>query len=321
MPQSELLRYLEQLPLDGITSKLSNREVIDPHSPIVFSHLDFLQMTMQSPRQWGKDKLSLPFLSELLTVKSERHGVKNYRYGANLSPAGLAFWNTKNEELPGLLVLGGSDLGVLRGMSGLSDDKLMQALRPAAISFTRIDFATNINRGHPRQALRHFRLGKTETRIRNAERIDQHAKNKKGYTVYFGSQNSDKYIRCYDKAAELKISGEVLTRIEMQITGKPADRLAKQMRQTGVKNTGKQAIRDFLQFPELSWWAEATEGDEVDMQLTPAKETSFGRWLTEQVLPAIQKRIEAGEESEAITGFTRALLALYGDLGEVDSNQ
>jgi hypothetical protein len=205
-------------------------------------------------------------------------------------------------------------------MNRINDDQLLKQLMPAARSFTRIDFATSIDRGHPDEILKHFNEGKARTRIRSAERRDNHGA-KRGYTVYLGSRDSDKYIRCYDKAAELKLLHVVLTRIEMQCTQEPANRMAKEMMRSGVKKVGKQAIRNFVQFPEIEWWGQATEGDDIDLQLTPAKESSHARWLNEQVLPAIEKRYRAGQEIEAIEEFTRKLLRLQGVLEDGGKEQ
>lgn len=315
LPRSELLRYIQQLHLPGtVTPEPSNRGVTDPNTPLVFSHLDYIQMTMQAPRQWGRDSMSLPFLSDMLKVVSGRPGIKHYRHGASLYPAGVAYWNEHDIEKPGLLVLAGNDLAIIRDVMKLRDTDILASLKRAAMSFTRLDFATNIDRGHPSDALRQWRKGKAETRVKNITRIDEHKKKSPGYTIYIGSRDCKKYIRCYDKAAELKVSDFVLTRIEMQLRDKPAHRLVDAMLHSGVKEAGKQAIRDFIKFPKLQWWKDATEGPEVEMQLTPRKETSFDRWLNEQVLRAIERRIEAGEELDAIERFTRSLMALHGEL-------
>lgn len=313
LQDNELLRYLEQLTLPGIDyPRASNRGVIDPSASTVFSHLDYIQMTCEAPRNFGRNHLSLPWLNDLFTLTRERHGVKNYRYGADMSPAGTYFWNLQNDVQPGLIVLTGSDLGLIRSRAKISDDELIKTLKKAARRFTRIDYAININAGNPEQVLKHFKKGKVKTRAQSCKRIDLHGK-KQGYTVYIGSDKSDKFIRCYDKAAELKLAATILTRIEMQVNNEPAHRLARAMAYHGVKVAGKTAVRDFAQFPKLAWWKDATEGEHIDLQLTPAKETSFARWLLEQVLPAIEKRVLSGQEQDAITDFANRLGGVLKD--------
>lgn len=323
LQENELKSYIQQLGMSFPDyPSASNRGVITTPENTVFSNIDFIQATFEAPRKHDGGGMFLPFLSEVFTLTRERHGIKNYRYGSDMSPAGTFFWNTENDVQPGYMVLTGDDLGLIRARSGMGDDDLINLLKKPARRFTRIDFATTIDAGHPMAVLDAFNTKKRPkgereviTRAQSARRIDLHGK-RQGYTVYIGSEKSDKFIRCYDKAAELKMLHTVLTRIEMQTGGDVAHRLAHAMAYGGVKIAGKQAVRDFCQFPKLGWWGDAMNGEDMDLQLTPAKTTSFAKWLSEQVYPAIEKRVIAGQEQDAIESFTRAVVALYGDISK-----
>jgi hypothetical protein len=311
---NELESYIEQLALPGSDYPIaSNRGVINPFSPLVFSHIDYIQATMEAPRNLGDGNFSIPFLDDVFRMTRERGGIKNYRYGSELSPSGSLFWNDEHNQNPGYLVLTGDDVAMLRSMKKMSDDKIIAKLKRPVRKFTRIDFAINITAGGPDELLIEWNAGRVQTRAKTCDRIDRHGA-KKGYTLYVGSRGSDKYIRCYDKAAELGLLYSVLTRIEMQTGGDVADRLAAAMSRDGTKAVGKQAIRDFAMPHNLEWWEQATRGADVDLQLTPSKLTSFSRWLNEQVYPAIEKRIQAEQETEAIEAFTKRLMGLFGEI-------
>lgn len=255
-------------------------------------------------------------MNDLFKLQNFTGGVKHYRAGARLYPAGTVYYNNAHDEKPGLLVLGGTDLAILRDTLKMSDRELLAIFMRAATSFTRIDYCVNIDAGHPSELIEQWHDGNKEGRVKTVQRFDSHSGDG-GYTVYVGSRQSDKLLRVYDKAAELKKLGDfVLTRIELQTRKKVAHRMAKAMARDGIKEVGKQVIRDFVNFPDLAWWNDALDGDTVDVQLTPAKETSYERWLLEQVLPSIEKRIKAGVELGAIERFTKDLLRLQGEIIE-----
>jgi len=294
MSQNEAKRYIRQEPLPfGDYLHPSNREVIDPSTPRVWSHLDYFSATFGYPEMdMHGTKIMTPFWREWFDVSHQIDGVRFYRSGAQLFPAGRLYWNGSQKERGGYLIMSGDELALVRNYHKVDDKQFLVRMMPFVQSVTRLDFCTNIEDGHPRQALKHWRKGKKVSRARTCERHDEFSK-RRGYTVYIGSDQSDKMLRVYDKIAELKLDGGVWTRIEMQLRNEPALRLADVMRRNDVKASGKTAIRNFVDFPELEWYQLATQSDNVEMTLTPSRETSFMRWLNEQVAPGIEKRLAA----------------------------
>jgi len=306
--QGELLRAQND-------PRRSNRGVIDPSSHRVWSHLDYFSATYPAPvRSALSFELDHFAGNDLLRMQRETKGIRNYRYGAVLEPSGYLFWNETDSQNGSLLVLAGADLSILRSRTGATDDELLRRFMRNAITVSRLDFAINIEAGNPRKCMKEFDKKRAKTRVKAAREIRGHG-SARGVTEYFGSTSSHKMLRVYDKAAELKQLFDVLTRIELQTRKTVSTNLAKVMLRSGVKDSGKTAIRDFCDFPKLDWYQQAVDSDTVAMELSPAKETSFDRWLNEQVLPAIEKRIRAGEETGAINRFTRALMGLYGEIG------
>lgn len=295
---------------DGRLPPLTNRGVIDPLNYAVYSHLDFYSATYPLPIQAQPGQPLDHFVgNDLFAMERETHAVRHFRHGAQLFPAGRIYWNDSEGVTGSYVVLSGDEMAMVRQWHHMDDDTLLRRLARNAQSITRLDFAINVTAGDPAQCIEAFETHRCKTRVRSCLSMKKHGK-AKGYTAYFGSKNSEKMVRVYDKAAELKLLHQVLTRIELQVRKAPALTLAKTMIKHGVKVTGKSAMRDFVDFPELDWYQQAVGDSEVEMNLTPSHESSFEKWLTQQVLPAIAKRWDAGIERQVIQKFSGELMRI-----------
>lgn len=310
MPDNELIRYIEQLSLPGIDyPRLSNRGVTNLPDTFVFSHLDYLSIMYPYPSQGSTGKyVRLPVPDDLFTVVDTGSGIKNWRQSATMSPGGRFYWNDAEADKGCYVVLAGDDLALIRARLRLSDGELLDRLAFNATNFTRADFCINITAGSAIDTRKEFEAGRKKTRVRSAWEPD-HFAGGNGKTIYFGSSNSDKLLRVYDKARELKLFADiVLTRIELQTRYDVADSFVRAMRKNTVVDVGKTAIRKFCDFPKLGWYQDALSGaQDVPMQLIPRKETDFMRWLNEQVGPAIKKRVEKGESTPEIRDWLHAM--------------
>jgi hypothetical protein len=121
----------------------------------------------------------------------------------------------------------------------------------------------------------------------------------KAYTMYIGSEASQRWLRCYDKAAESNGPGP-WTRIELVTRHEYATRLAQAMLNEGIGEAGKQAIRDFVQC-DISWFNEALSGLSVYIEPSHRKNHKTIRWLLTRVLPALARVLE----EEALRGETK----------------
>ncbi len=303
MPDNELMSYIQQLSLfPGIAPGSSNRGAIDTEHTLVFSHLDYLAVMYPYPERTPKEGFPrLPVPQDIFDVGSIEHGVKNWKTCVPMHPGGRFYWNDGERTLGSYAVFAGDDLALIRARTRLTDDELLERLAFNASNFTRVDFCINITSGDVKETRREFEAGRRKTRVRTAWEPDYFAGGR-GRTIYFGSKDSKKMLRVYDKARELKLAADViLNRIELQATKGAGNALAKKMLAVTVKDTGKTAIRDFIDFPELEWYQDALSGaQDVAMQLTPAKEADFMKWLNESVGPSIKKRIDAGQHTEEI---------------------
>lgn len=309
MSQSELIRYLHQAEMfaDRNYPLSSNRGVIDPETPLVWSHLDYLSLTYDYPaRMFASRFYDTPLPKDWFDWRGKEAGISWYRQAARLDPAGTLFWNDGEKGVGSLAVFSGSDLIQIRNAHHTDDKEILQRLARNARNVTRLDFCTNIDAGDPDELWKWHEAGKVKARGKKPRR-DENFGSGNGYTLYYGARGADKVLRVYDKIAELKLDGGVWTRIELQLRNKPAKALADTMLRNDLKASGKTAIRAFCDPVGLSWYQDAVESDNIEMNLTPAKETSFERWLSEQVGPAIEKRIEGGES----VGFIAEWLEKY----------
>ncbi len=309
MPDNELMRYIEQLSLPEFDlPPLSNRGAIKTDDTVVFSHLDYLSIMFPYPERSPASVFArLPLPQDLFEIGAVEHGVANWRQSMSMFPGGRYYWNEGEPDTGSYAVFAGDDLALIRSNTKLTDDELLKRLLFAATNVTRLDFCINITAGEVGETRREFEAGRKKSRVRTAWEPDYFAGGS-GRTIYFGSKNSKKMLRVYDKAKELKLlANVVLNRIELQARDEPADRLARKMLDVTVVDTGKSAIRQFCDFPKLDWYQDALSGaQDVAMQLTPSKEVDFMRWLNEQVGPSIIKRLENEQYTDEIRDW------LYG---------
>lgn len=298
MAHNELRHYVQQLSLPGqiAPNPLTGGQSIETGT-VVFSHLDYLAIMYPYPERTPKQGLGrLPLPADLFQMDRLERGVKNWRQSMTLLPSGRFYWNEDQRNAGSYAVFAGDDLALIRTRLRMSDDELLKRLAFNATNFTRLDFCVNITAGSAGETRAEYEKGYAETRVKTAWEPDYFAGGQ-GRTIYFGSRQSTKMLRVYDKARELRLADDViLNRIELQARKDAANILSGVMVTHTVIDAGKTAIRDFCDFPRLGWYQDALSGGkDVAMQLTPAKESDFMKWLYEQVGPSMCKRIDAGE--------------------------
>lgn len=224
--------------------------------------------------------------------------IKRYQQGFELKPAGTLFISD-SEKQGTLLTLTGSQMQTLRDIC--HDDGIVLSELLPFTKCSRIDFAVDIYQD--------VKLIDLETLIIQEDYYTKFKSDplkvagisgKSGYTLYFGSPKSERRIRIYDKAAELKLLNLAWQRVELQNRKKRANLLANDMNKSAWQAVGKAAIRDCLNFPTVSWWVDAVAGGDVPLSRLPRKLSKFENWLEFQVKPAIEKRIENGSNIEFI---------------------
>jgi DNA relaxase NicK len=180
------------------------------------------------------------------------------------------------------------DWGILQAL-----DDILRSNYPEQYYYSRLDFAFDdlpfkpqdveeaINGGHVRS------LAKRETMTINKSPFEKKENGELGtYTVNFGSRQSERMIRVYDRRG--------FTRLELEMKGKRADLVAKQIfRASDVSEWFSIALshlRDYINF-DATWWEEFVYGVGRAWAIvsTPREisEAITTRWLERQVAPAL----------------------------------
>lgn len=137
-------------------------------------------------------------------------------------------------------------------------ENLIKMLTHEDVGFTRIDLAYDIKDGTIKftELLQYLNNNSIVTRFKKykyivEKEINEDGQQTLGESIYFGSRNSNIFIRIYDKAKQLELAGEWI-RIEIVYKDDHANALALYIAQ-GKKNLGQlfsETLNNYLRFVE-----------------------------------------------------------------------
>jgi hypothetical protein len=117
-----------------------------------------------------------------------------------------------------------------------------------------------------------------------------HIKSGTGETFYVGARTSDRYLRIYDKGAQLG-TGEDWTRIEIECKREMAIMAFHAYRLYEGK-AAREKIQSFCDFPTVEWWTDAMNSyDTVESEPRKEKIRNTRKWLMESVAPAFAREM------------------------------
>lgn len=112
----------------------------------------------------------------------------------------------------------------------------------------------------------------------------------KGLTIYVGSRSSERFVRIYDKAAQLGKQGD-WTRIEAEIKGDSARQVARaivELNTGGLSMVANGVINRVCTFPCASWEA-VFDGEKMEIGTPKVEEKKTEEWILGQVASAVAK--------------------------------
>lgn len=220
---------------------------------------------------------------------------------------------SESERQGARLELTGVPLATLRE-HGMPDDLLLKELAqcPKKNRTTRMDYCFNvINAGSVRHTVNHWRAGNIKTVFRNSPTGYVDFGSRRGQTVDFGSSKSDRWVRVYDKAAEMKILNEAWLRVELQTRNENATALVSDSIKKDTRTAGVTHLAACLDFPKLRWWQEATKGEQMDREKVRRKLTKWQSWMDGQVFESILKHAANIQDGEFLeTWLAKVALAV-----------
>lgn len=261
---------------------------------------------------------ALDYLPEGIGLGKKTNPVKHYSNRFETVPAGiLSIADTAKQGF--MWQATGDDCSKIRE-GGISMYHVLVHFQSLRMHPTRIDYAVDIfSDVNPRDLKQHWDWGVAESTIRK-EPLEM-AQAGEGYTCYFGAKTGDKYVRVYDKAAQLKLLNEAWIRVEYQVRKKNAVAFGQDLELDGLHQAGDAAIKRLIDFPFCDWWQSAVSENASDYTRIPRKEEKWQAWLNGQVMQAIERRASESEvNKEWLKDWNlRVINALYGDNGTSDN--
>lgn len=186
------------------------------------------------------------------------------------------------------LILSGHSLEQMR--FDVPDADIVRHVLDGGGKITRLDVAVNIFDGElsPRQVAAAFETGKVQTPAHSGLLLRGIREQNEGFTL--GSRTSERYLRCYDKAAEQKLSDCRWLRIELELKKRRANTLASVLARTpNTRSVINRAIEDFFKMPDNRELEEVLRDTAGPFPQENRKMTKTYEWLMNQVAPAMAR--------------------------------
>lgn len=131
-----------------------------------------------------------------------------------------------------------------------------------------------------------------------------------GSTCYIGSRQSETFVRIYDKAAQLGVSGQ-WTRIELELKASKARFAAFTMANEPDEKAFKWAqgwLQGFVSFPHPVW-REVMAAEAIPLARANKPEKDTRKWLMDTVAPAMARYMNETGDYKLLTDFMAVLAA------------
>jgi hypothetical protein len=264
------------------------------HKIEIYSHLDYMTVSYYTIGDVGEIMSpAYPGFKVDEPIKPYPHYQEAYRLKCG------AVVNMSDSEMQGARIdLSGEVLSNLR-KTGWHDDMLIRELAQSKRKrrTTRADYCFDVHgAGSVRHTVNHWMAGKAKTTFKNAPKGWLDYGTRRGQTIYFGSKESDKFIRVYDKGTEMGLLNEAWLRVELQTRKEQAQALVSDGIKQDMKTAGRTHIKASLDFPDLQWWQVAMKGDTMEKERVGRKETNWQAWMNGQVFDSILTHVKNIED-------------------------
>jgi len=220
----------------------------------------------------------------------------------------VAMWHSTRSEMGFHLIISGTALRELLTRSGLSQREILRQLSDLEGRFTRLDIAKDV-RGISIDldgVYKAISAGKTKGTARSFSQM--HSPNG-GNTIYVGSRESERFVRIYDKAAQMGLIGEQWKRFEIECKGMVARAMANVLLQ---REDWGQVFDDFAQtmlsIPKCPDYMAFFDGTKSEIGFPKIEKRSDREaWIMKQVLPAVMEHFAEFPDSEAVQTLRRML--------------
>jgi DNA relaxase NicK len=131
-----------------------------------------------------------------------------------------------------------------------------------------------------------------------------------GATLYAGSWKSDKFMRIYDKAKERGLPDLIWTRMEVQLAGRTATKIAKAMSTMTESECGQmtQRVIKGLYNPENAAFQSALDGTPQRVSSTKNESHNTYEWLMNVVAKTLARTIVELPHRDVMTTFEKEVM-------------
>lgn len=209
----------------------------------------------------------------------------------------------------------GQNLGAYRDLGG-TEGRLLEFYSSAGGKASRIDIAFDLM-DYGIDILRIFKdweTGKVKSNARTVQPFTKATRNSDGTiskasTLYFGSRESEVFVRIYEKGKQMQTDLDWL-RIELEIKGEKARVVSEDCRKLGTDKVGKALLLSYFTAMPYHFWKDLTKGDSVPLTPVGRKMTAHDAWILNVIIPMLQDDIRKEWEGETDRGITRHVEAL-----------
>jgi len=241
-----------------------------------------------------------------------------YRAAYTTQKGVCVMWNIDRPEMGYHVIISGSAIRNITEQSDVDQKALLESVCNAGGSITRLDLAKDLT-GKSISLDGIYKKLELRKSIGTARSFSQIHSINGGNTVYVGSRSSEKFIRIYDKAAQIGADGTPWFRYELECKGMVARGLASYLIQNGNWGDGFDTIaRGMVDLPGSVDYQAFFDGEKPEIGIPKLeKKSDREAWIESQVIPAVLKHYTDHRDSPAINRL-RALLILIDTKGSIE---
>jgi len=249
-------------------------------------HLDWLSVTLPH------DTLLASFwpFDRWVNTGKGHHG---YRGSAQSDTFGVLAEFDGTAEMGVHVVFTGQTLSDIRNETALDDDRLCRYIGSHRGRASRVDMAVNLHGSKitPRRALSDLKRGRLTVNAKKWSFVQGNTDGIAGDTLYCGSRQSERFLRIYDKNAQMGVqSTDAWLRLELEVKGMVARGVMDTIQKSGTQPTVTGYFDDFLQW-DVPEWREIQSEDAVTPVEIQRKDSKTEQWLLDQCVPALARAI------------------------------
>lgn len=251
----------------------------------VTKHVDWISVTFP-------ESITPEMVFPSLEFKYVGSGIHGYKDRFLDGKTGAQFFSNGHSSSMGVHAqLSGAALSQIRKEFNVSDNNLVNHLTGLNGKIGRIDLAINIHGGNvtPKSFFNAVRAEDVKTSSRKTSYVWGIEDGIEGMTTYLGNRHSDRFLRCYDKNAELKIvDADAWVRFELELKRVWANGAQKAMTEHSTESVINSHFADFMQWGNREY-NQAISGESAPIDEIGRKDTNTEKWLIKQCIPALAR--------------------------------